>query len=1099
MPIDSFEPDQKDSFEEDSFVADEAAKPSLLSRAATALINPGPEILKAAGTLGKAAITPIPALNDASSFLQDKAAESMDASRPDVLKNPDTQGGNIMETAFKEAAVAARNSTIAIPTPDFARAQIALTVPTTPIDIVSGLAGGIGAVKALKTMKQGVEIPGIGSGAGLPAEGKLFTESQQSTLKAMETQTNFNSAIDKVSAAKEAAFKEINTARSAIDAHKATFPGGIEPVFERKIGKINSLERNLRVAQAKVDKLGKDLDGLRVARDSAPPSVDATVTAPPSASTPFPLPKPVAQATASVTPETVSYASKYINLERLKDESAREIIAGLSQDPAFGNAIGLQKRGVIPLEQSQRAGRKLGLGAEDFAALKPGQMPKKGTLDAQMAAASAMQNTAAKDLGEVAQLWKNGTPIEKLSDRIAMNYEAIVGAQGVISEGGRGLGAVRMSNADRAMLKIAKRNFAEGLLETPEKLQAFLKEVSDLPTDAIAQRILAAKKLTAGDNSWLSMFQEARGAALLTNPVTFIRNLTGNSMAVMSNLVERPLAGTVDFMRASVTGTPQERLIGEAAANSYGMWSGIKTGARDAVDVILNERSMKGFGSEFATQGGAIPGALGKAVRLPFRSLDGTDTFFKTILGHGELNRLAYRQAAEEGLTGVARAKRIEQIMAAPTDEMLDAAINISREFTYQDKLGGAMGKVQQVINQKDSVGAVSKFIIPFFRTPVNVAKFAIERTPILSELTKRGVFRTAFLNSGASKGEVADAIARNLVGTAALGSAAVALHANEGRITGAPPKDKVERENLYGTGWRPYSIKIGDSYVSYRGFEPMASWLAGVSDMAKDIRTNPDADYSARGKKLVEGVTKNFLDQPFLTNLRDVLDALDNPMGGKVKSLANSQLSSLVPQGVAAITRSKDRVIRDPETVVESMMAKMPYLSERVRPKLSRFGEPIQRTTYWFGLTDKPLETASPVEKELLSLSVPKAVGMPDNHMSGRALSKDEYNELLTRAGGGIKGWVEAVLAQPQYRNTPMEQRTSIIKSVVEQFRADAASIVRPKVEMRYLGINEKLEDAELKALNGRIEMPDFRYLKDNERRSVVNDFIRQVKESRK
>lgn len=1060
---------------------------SILSRAASGAL-----------ALGKAAITPIPVLNDVSNKIQAMAAESMDASRPDVLKNPQTKGESLAGTAFKEAAVAARNTSIPIPTPDFARTAVAMSLPTTPLDIAAGLAGGIGIGKIRKAIAEGVDIAGIEKGVGLPAQatGELIGEAEKGTLRAMETHTNFNSAIDGVRAAKEAAYNEIGAARAAIEDYKNTFDPNLEPRYARNLGK---LEGQLNTAKAKAAKYGQDLDNLRAARDAAPPSVDATVAAPPSASSPFPLPKPVAQATAKVTPDSVSYASKYVNLDRLKDESAREVIAGLSQDPAFGEAIFKQKRGEIPLAQSQKAGAKLGLTTQDFAALRPGQLPKKGTLDAQMAAASAMQNMAGKDLADVAKAWKSGTPIEQLTDRIALNYEAIVGAQGVISEGGRGLSAVRLTTADRAMLKLAKRNFAEGLLESPERLQGFLKEISDLPTDAIAQRIIAAKKLVQPDSSWLAMFQEARGAGLLTNPITFIRNLTGNSMAVMSNLVERPVAGVVDFMRAKLTGTPQERLLGEAAANSYGMWSGVKTGARDAVDVLLNERSTKGFGSEFATQGGAIPGGLGKTIRFPFRVLDGTDTFFKSIIGHGEMHRLAYRQAAEEGLTGVARAKRIEAILAAPSNELLDAAINTSREFTYQDKLGGAMGKLQQVVNQKDSVGAVAKFIVPFFRTPVNVAKFAIERTPILSELTDRGVFRTAFLTTGASKGAVSDAIARNLIGTTALTTSAMVLHANEGRITGAPPKDKVERENLYGSGWRPYSIKVGDTYISYRGFEPIASWLSATADLAKDIRENPEADHAARGKKIVEGVTKNFLDQPFLTNLRDVLDAFDNPLGGKAKSFLNSQASSLIPQGVAAVARSKDRVLRDPETIVESMMAKMPFLSERVRPKLTRFGEPIQRTTYWFGLTDRPEPATNPVEKELLALEIPKAVGMPDNHMSGRALSKDEYNELLTRAGGGIRSWVDDVLSQPQYREAPKEARMDIMRSFVEKYRAEAASVVRPKVELRYLGITERLADEELKALNGRIEMPDFRYLKDNERRSVVNDFIRQVKESRK
>ena len=35
-------------------------------------------------------------------------------------------------------------------------------------------------------------------------------------------------------------------------------------------------------------------------------------------------------------------------------------------------------------------------------------------------------------------------------------------------------------------------------------------------------------------------------------------------------------------------------------------------------------------------------------------------------------------------------------------------------------------------------------------------------------------------------------------------------------------------------SGWQPYSIKIGDTWVSYRGFEPLSSWFRTAGDLAE-------------------------------------------------------------------------------------------------------------------------------------------------------------------------------------------------------------------------------------------------------------------------
>ena len=818
-------------------------------------------------------------------------------------------------------------------------------------------------------------------------------------------------------------------------------------------------------------------------------------------STPFKAPPGAARVNAS----QVDLAHSVINLERLKDESAVEIIAGLSQERSFVLAIEAQKRGIIQLARSHVAGERLGLGAEDFAKLKPGQLPKpvsgRATLDAQVAAASAVQNKAAADLFEVAQLHASGkATVESLAERIAINYEAIVGAQGVISETGRALGAVRLSPADRVALKLSKVMLRESLMEDPARMSAFLKQVAELPTDAIAQRILATKRLFQPENSVYAMIREGRAALLLTNPVTFVRNAAGNTMAAMSNLVERPLAGAVDFMAAKLTGTPQQRLIGEGAANAYGAWQGIKSGLRDAVEVLLNETSLKGLGSEFATRAPAIPGVVGKVIRTPFRVLSATDTLFKNLISQGEMHRLAYRQAAKEGLSGVARARRVQELVANPAEEMVDGAIAAGKEFTFQESPKD-FAFIEKWLNSDNPVSVAAKFMVPFFRTPVNIAGFVLERTPFFAELTRRGLIRQAFMEEGLTRGQVADYIARNVVGTAAMSSAYLALRSHEGLLTGPGPRNKAERDTLYATGWRPNSIKIGGLYIPHQGFQPLSSYLGVVAETAQFMRENPESGKPARvGAALAAGV-KNFIDQPFLQGLKSVMDALDEPEGRRTASALHRAGASVIPTGVSAVARSKDPTVRDPETFMESLMAATPYLSQRVRPRLTKWGEPVMRTSFFFGLADRPRDpTDDPVEAELRALGVPMAVGFPANHVGRRLLTKDEFNDYLTQTGKAIRHDMELIVQDGGYREAPPIARRQVIQQIISRHRDEVIDTYRARAELRALGIPVRLSEVELNTLGKQIiKTPDYEYMRDPDRRKAVREWVHDLEESRR
>jgi len=173
---------------------------------------------------------------------------------------------------------------------------------------------------------------------------------------------------------------------------------------------------------------------------------------------------------------------------------------------------------------------------------------------------------------------------------------------------------------------------------------------------------------------------------LLSGPKTHLVNSVSNTLVRLSGTAERAAGATLDLARAKVTGTPRERFFGEVAQEAFGLWRGIKEGARIGLEAWRTEAPVTSK-LEIARQK-AIPGRAGRVIRTPGRALIAADEFFKAINRRVEINALAYRTAAKEGKVGVQRAERIAQLIEKPTPEMLQAAETEMLYRTFQQPFG---------------------------------------------------------------------------------------------------------------------------------------------------------------------------------------------------------------------------------------------------------------------------------------------------------------------------------------------------------------------------------------------------------------------------
>jgi hypothetical protein len=224
-----------------------------------------------------------------------------------------------------------------------------------------------------------------------------------------------------------------------------------------------------------------------------------------------------------------------------------------------------------------------------------------------------------------------------------------------------------------------------------------------------------------------------------------------------------------------------------------------------------------------------------------------------------------------------------------PTD--VDA-FNEAKTILYQNPLDGKMydnatGQDVQMREQTWTMGiaqnlqsnanknAFVKFIFPFVKTGANILQMNLDHNGIYAVLSTS---QRKLLLSKTPEG----ALARSQVAFGTFSLAMGTMMAANGVITGSAPADIKERKALFEAGWRPYSFKMGDTYVSYQGYEPLYTMLGFAADTFNlgQVITNPDDEDKWKKFSMQASATliNNFMDKAAFRTGLNQLSILTNP-----------------------------------------------------------------------------------------------------------------------------------------------------------------------------------------------------------------------------
>ena len=209
-----------------------------------------------------------------------------------------------------------------------------------------------------------------------------------------------------------------------------------------------------------------------------------------------------------------------------------------------------------------------------------------------------------------------------------------------------------------------------------------------------------------------------------------------------------------------------------------------------------------------------------------------------------------------------------------------------------------------------DALAAKTPWVKPFImftKTGINGLELGLKNTPGFNFMLKEERTILGASAEMADAGELANYGITNAAdlmqakaiqkGRVAMGSALVtmaAMHFMNGGLTGNGPQDRQQRQMWIDAGWKPRSIRIGDSWVSYDAFEPFNSILSHISDIGDhyDLMGPEWTEKSLFKTALVmaQGVTS----KSYMAGLQQFVDLFSmqpKQLEKMIASLANNQV----------------------------------------------------------------------------------------------------------------------------------------------------------------------------------------------------------------
>lgn len=502
----------------------------------------------------------------------------------------------------------------------------------------------------------------------------------------------------------------------------------------------------------------------------------------------------------------------------------------------------------------------------------------------------------------------------------------------------------------------------ESFTLTPEEKKTIFErmtEINKMPegvdkTDAMLQVINMVAQKTPPSVS--ELFDAYRYQNMLSSPKTHERNIGENALnAFLTRPLEITTRGGIDYVKAGLFGTERQAYLKDAPVYMKTALNSVPNATKAFMAVMKSEKgsqmSKPDLGVEVKSEfERARFKQIPKSLTVVTRFMEASDAFFSSIIGAGEVAIQKQR-----GATGAEAYKRAEEI---------------SQKYLYRDKLDpndpdisyfskvlSSVGKMMQDSRKLPGLGTLSKWYVPFIRTPINKGIAMIERSPL-------GLARGNFDQ---------EAMSKIIAGSIFTGLGA--MFAMDGNTTWVPPTDPKEKELFYAAGRKPFSVKIGDKWVPawYLGPYALAFILpAAVKYYAEDRKQAITEDGIEKLMNIASGTAQFVGSQTSTQSIGALFQALSGDVDFTFPATTAFTLEQVIPaQGLVRFVGTIiDPVYRKPTGFLENIEKDLPFLSQSLEARKTPFLEDAQREPvnyflpYDVGTSDQLFEGLLPMTR---------------------------------------------------------------------------------------------------------------------------------------
>lgn len=625
---------------------------------------------------------------------------------------------------------------------------------------------------------------------------------------------------------------------------------------------------------------------------------------------------------------------------------------------------------------------------------------------------------------------------------------------------------------------------AEKLLKSKSK-EEMVKNVEDIQKDISSQM----------DSSLLEAIDEWRHFAMLANPTTHLKNTSGNAAttmlyrakdvigtglektvneiskatghgeiektkSIMMPIKSKEDKALVDFAKSDYE-TNMKDIATSAGSGKVNMKSAIEKHKNvfnsNPIGKALNKIPVLGKGTK------SVGNVLDKATKGNSALLDAEDNFF---IKQNYTNALSKYMKANKYTPEYLKSAEGSEALSKAQDYALKQAL----EATFHDDNIIATG-LNKLINSNSFVKFLGDAFIPYKKTPLNIARRAVEYSPVgLAKGTRD--FAKSTRNWGSSETTNAiDELAKGLTGSGLMALGFLASH--KGYLTSGLTDDKKLNGLEKAEGKQNFALNLKDYTVSLESFSPAAiPLLAGAGlyeTMSKGDKLEPGAVVDTLGALLSPMVEMSVLSSidSLITDVSYAKQGGEDILTAGIGSAAKSYAGQLMPTSLSKLSNTLDDTKRSSSYIDKNKSTgkiiqgienqykyKNPLTHKQLPPALDVWGREqktksaaVRTVNNFLNPTTVKKKNITAVDKEVERLY--KSTGdsevipsLPNKYMNykntqGNQVRKDftanEYTKYVKERNNATLKDIDGLIKTQEYKNLSDEDKAKVISGLFD------------------------------------------------------------------